>query len=156
MMIDNNCLLTFNKQLKGLSVPANRSRHQTTLRCFSLTGAVLSGQGVREGLCSPGWHIPSSAEWDQLLAFCNGPGQAGGPMKDTLQVNGFQSHQQGFLYINNTWAFTNGLTAGAMYWTSTAAGPKQAVARGLNEYNPSVSRYEAARENAFAVRCLKD
>jgi uncharacterized protein (TIGR02145 family) len=77
-------------------------------------------------------------------------------MKDTMLVNGFQSYQQGFLYLNHTWAFANGLTAGAMYWTSTSSGTKQAVARGLNEYNPSVSRYEAARGNAFAVRCLKD
>ncbi|MEI8049786.1 MAG: FISUMP domain-containing protein [Bacteroidota bacterium] len=109
-----------------------------------------------QGFCPPGWHVPTSAEWDQLVLFCNGSGQAGGPMKDTLLVTGFQSHQQGFLYLNNTWAFTAGLTAGAMYWTSTASDTKQAMARGLNEYNPSVSRYEAARGNAFAVRCNKD
>ena len=109
-----------------------------------------------QGLCPPGWHIPTSAEWDQLLLFCNGPGQAGGPMKDTLLVNGFQSHQQGFLYLNNTWAFTSGNTAGTMFWTSTTSGAARAVARGLNEYNPSVSRYEAAKGNAFATRCLKD
>ncbi|MEI7727697.1 MAG: FISUMP domain-containing protein, partial [Bacteroidota bacterium] len=109
-----------------------------------------------QGLCPPGWHVPTSSEWDQLVLFCNGPGQAGGPMKDSLLVNGFQSHQQGFLYLNNTWAFTSGNTAGTMYWTSTASGAARAVARGLNEYNLSVSRYEAARGNAFSVRCLKD
>jgi uncharacterized protein (TIGR02145 family) len=109
-----------------------------------------------QGLCPPGWHIPTSAEWDQLVLFCNGSGQAGGPMKDTLLATGFQSHQQGFFYLNNTWAFTTGLSAGAMYWTSTSSGVRQAVARGLNEYNPSVSRYEAARGNAFTARCLMD
>jgi hypothetical protein len=37
-----------NDKLKGLSVSAIRGRYQTTLRCFTLTGEVLSGQGVRE------------------------------------------------------------------------------------------------------------
>ncbi|MEI6682816.1 MAG: FISUMP domain-containing protein [Bacteroidota bacterium] len=109
-----------------------------------------------QGLCPPGWHIPSSAEWNALLALCNGPGEAAGPLKDTLLVNGFHSYQQGFLYLNNTWAFTAGLYAGAMYWTSTSSGPDRAVARGLNEYNMSVSLYPSSRGNAFSVRCIKD
>jgi uncharacterized protein (TIGR02145 family) len=109
-----------------------------------------------QGNCPPGWHIPTSDEWDQLLSYYNGPGLAGGALKDDLLSNGFQSHQMGFLYLNNTWAFTTGLAAGTMYWTSTSSGADRAVARGLNEYNMSVSRYEAARGNGFATRCLKD
>ena len=109
-----------------------------------------------QGLCPPGWHVPSATEWNTLLAFYNGPGQAGGPMKDLLLANGFDSYQQGFLYNNNSWAFTTGQDAGAMYWTSTASGANRAVARGLNDFNPSVSMYPSLRGNAFSVRCLKD
>jgi uncharacterized protein (TIGR02145 family) len=114
-----------------------------------------------QGLCPPGWHIPTSAEWDQLLTVYNGPGQAAGPMKDTLLANGFDSYQTGFQYLNNLWAFTTGNFAGSMYWTSTLSASdaptvSRAVARGLNAYNPSVSRYEAARGDAFNVRCVKD
>jgi uncharacterized protein (TIGR02145 family) len=109
-----------------------------------------------QGICPPGWHVPTSSEWDQLLSFYNGPGLAGGAIKDDLLPNGFQSHQMGFLYMNNTWAFTTGLAAGTMYWTSTSSGADRAVARGLNEHNMSVSRYEAARGNGFSVRCLRD
>jgi uncharacterized protein (TIGR02145 family) len=114
-----------------------------------------------KGLCPPGWHIPTSAEWDQLLAYYNGPGQAAGPMKDTLLAHGFDSYQTGFQYLNNLWAFTTGNFAGSMYWTSTLSASdaptvSRAVARGLNAYNPSVSRYEAARGDAFNVRCIKD
>ncbi len=94
-------------------------------------------------------------QWDLLVQSLNGPGQAGGPMKDTLLANGFKSDQKGFLYLNHTWAFANGLSAGAMYQIFTPSGSR-AIARGLNEYNPSSSRYEAARGNAFAVRCLRD
>jgi hypothetical protein len=46
MMIE--CSRNENDKRHGLSVSAIRSRYQTTLRCFSLTGEVLSGQGVRE------------------------------------------------------------------------------------------------------------
>lgn len=109
-----------------------------------------------QGLCPPSWHVPTSSEWDQLLSFYNGSGLAGGTLKDDLLPNGFQSHQAGFLYLNNTWAFTTGLAAGTMYWTSTSSGTDRAVARGLNEYNMSVSRYEAARGNGFALRCIRD
>ncbi len=109
-----------------------------------------------QGLCPPGWHIPSAAEWNTLLAFYSGPGMAGGPMKDTLLLNGFKSYQQGFLYQNNTRAFTTGIDAGSMYWTSTSLGADRAVARGLNNYNPSVSMYPSLRGNAFGVRCIKD
>jgi uncharacterized protein (TIGR02145 family) len=70
-----------------------------------------------QGLCPPGWHVPTSTEWDQLLSFYNGPGLAGGTLKDDLLPNGFQSHQLGFLYLNSTWAFTTGMAAGTMYWT---------------------------------------
>ena len=110
---------------------------------------------VSQGLCPPGWHVPSSTEWNELLSFYESPGMAGWPMMDTLLINGFHSFQDGFLYLNNTWAFTTGMYAGSMYWTSTLTGSR-AVARGLNENNPSASRYEAARANAFAVRCLRD
>jgi uncharacterized protein (TIGR02145 family) len=109
-----------------------------------------------QGLCPPGWHIPSAAEWNILLSFYSGAGQAGGYLKDSLLVNGFHSYQQGFLYLNNTWAFTSGLDEGSMYWTSTAAGTDRAVVRGLNIFNPSVSMYPSSRQNAFGVRCCKD
>ena len=109
-----------------------------------------------QGLCPPGWHVPTAAEWNTLLTFYNGPGQASGPMMDTFLMNGFNSYQLGFLYENNLWAFTTGMYTGSMYWTSTSLGIERAIARGLNENNPSVSLYPSSRGNAFSVRCLKD
>jgi len=109
-----------------------------------------------QGFCPPGWHVPTSTDWNNLLSFYNDAGQAGGPIKDQLMVNGFHSVQQGFLYLNNTWAFLSGFYAGSMYWTSTSSGANRAVARGLNEYHPGVSYYPSSRANAFSVRCLKD
>ncbi|MCX6306698.1 MAG: hypothetical protein NT040_17160 [Bacteroidetes bacterium] len=109
-----------------------------------------------QGICPPGWHVPTAAEWDQLLSFNDGAGLAGGTLKDMLLSNGFQSEQYGIFYLNKVWSFTTGPTAGSMYWTSTPSGTTRAVARGINDFNLSVSRYEGARGNAFPVRCLRD
>jgi uncharacterized protein (TIGR02145 family) len=114
-----------------------------------------SASGV-QGLCPPGWHVPTASEWDDLLAFYNGPGQAGGPLKDTLIANGFHSIQKGFMYQNNTWVFTSGLQAGSMCWSSTTSGTDRAVARGINDFNPSVSRYSSLRSNGMGARCCRD
>jgi len=108
-----------------------------------------------QGLCPPGWHIPTLAEWDNLLAFCKGAGRAAGPLKDSLTAAGFHSMQRGFLYQENSWAFQSGPYAGSMYWTSAVFDPERSVARGMNEATFSVSRYNALRGNAFPVRCLK-
>ncbi|MFZ4523367.1 MAG: DNRLRE domain-containing protein [Bacteroidales bacterium] len=109
-----------------------------------------------QGLCPPGWHVPSSAEWDILLTTTEGPGLAGGTLQDMFLVNGFRSEQHGIFYMNRIWAFAAGITAGSMYWTSTPSGATRAVARGINEFNLGVSKYEGARGNAFSVRCLTD
>lgn len=108
------------------------------------------------GLCPPGWHVPALSEWEELVAFYNGPGEAGAPLKDTNLPNGFHSLQGGFLYLCNLWAFESGPYAGSMYWTSTSVGSDRAVARGLNEFHHSVSKYFSSRGNALGVRCSKD
>ena len=108
-----------------------------------------------KGLCPPSWHVPTSAEWDDLLSNSFGAGLAAGPLSDSLLVHGFHSLQQGIFYLNNVWAFTSEISAGTMFWTSTLAGEK-AIARGLNNINPSVSLYNSSRANAFNARCIKD
>jgi uncharacterized protein (TIGR02145 family) len=116
------------------------------------------GQYV-QGLCPPEWHVPTQAEWQLLIDGQTNPGNgiAGADLKDTVPVNGFRGLLDGIYYQNNYWAFISGssLTA-TMFWTSTNSGTTEAVARGLNIYNPSVSRYVSVRSNAFPVRCVKD
>ena len=108
------------------------------------------------GLCPPGWHIPDLAEWDVLLNQYFGQGMAGGWLKDKWLANGFGSHQLGLFYQNNTWAYSGGFYAGSMYWTSVNISANRAAARGINDYNPSVSRYDALKSDAFNVRCVKN
>jgi len=114
-----------------------------------------------QGVCPPGWHIPTQQEWQSLInsmaGFTPGDGVAGGYLKDQNQANGFRALLKGMYYLNNTWAFISGnsLTA-TMFWTSTPSGSNRAIARGMNNYNYSVSFYPSSRTNAFTVRCVKD
>ena len=115
-----------------------------------------------QGLCPPEWHVPTEADWQLLInnvAIGVAPpadGISGGFLKD-MQLNpGFFALLKGVYYLNSDWSFTTGSLTATMYWTSTSNAGNQALARGVNIFNPSVSRYWSSRENAFSVRCLKD
>lgn len=117
-----------------------------------------------QGVCPPGWHVPSQLEWQDLINAVSGsstgtPGDgiAGSYLLDPNQASGFHALLNGVYYLNNTWAFTSGNPLSAtMFWTSTTSGSSHAVVRGLNNYTYSVSFYLSSRANAFPVRCVKD
>ncbi|MCX6279126.1 MAG: hypothetical protein NT004_13675, partial [Bacteroidetes bacterium] len=115
-----------------------------------------------QGLCPPEWHVPTEADWQLLVnnvAIGVSPpadGISGGFLKDMRLNPGFFALLKGVFYLNSDWSFTTGLLTATMYWTSTSNAWNQPLARGVNIFNPSVSRYWSSRENAFPVRCLKD
>jgi len=117
-----------------------------------------STPGWFKGVCPPGWHVPTSLEWQDLIDAVTGtiPGDgiAGSNLKDPNPALGFRALLNGINYLNSNWAFTSGVVA-TMFWTSTLNNGKP-ISRGLNTLNPSVSVYEGSRADAFPVRCVKD
>jgi len=109
-----------------------------------------------QGLCPAGWHIPTAAEWDEMLSYNKGAALAGGPLQDITLNNNFQAILGGIFYMNSIWSFIVPPVTGSMYWTSTTEDDQHAVARGLNAMTTSVTFYQASKANAFAVRCLRD
>ncbi len=115
-----------------------------------------------QGLCPPGWHVPSENEWQLMInIISNGvtppaDGVAGGFLKDEFLSPGFYALSEGLYYINNAWSFTTGYLMASMFWTSTPITSENAMARGMNNRNPSVSRYPGSKGNAFSVRCVRD
>jgi len=105
-----------------------------------------------QGICPPGWHIPTESEWTILLNFYQGESRAGEPLLDTL-VAGFRAHTSGVFYQNSTWSYVGFAT---LFWTSTPWNAITAISHGLNVYDFSVSLYPSSRSNAFPVRCLRD
>jgi uncharacterized protein (TIGR02145 family) len=105
-----------------------------------------------QGLCTPGWHVPSETEWATMINYYQGNGRAGSPLQDTI-INGFKALRSGVFYLNSSWSFLDFAT---ILWSSTASGQSKAISHGMNLYNFSVSLYPAGRGNAFGVRCLRD
>jgi len=115
----------------------------------------FNSQPGEQGLCPPGWHIPTLNEWQMLIddPLNLGNALAGGFLKDAP----FTAGLEGIYYSNISWNFIQGgsLTA-SMFWTSTLSSQSRAWARGMNVYDPSVSLYSSGRQNALQVRCVKD
>lgn len=116
-----------------------------------------------QGICPPGWHVPSEAEWATLFNNFINNGFAGSALKVT-GYSGFNALLDGFKGFNVIWKYgpADPTLRSTLYWSSTLHGAKKAWAHGMNEvaanteYTSSVSFYPAIRNNAFSVRCLKD
>ncbi|MDP4281416.1 MAG: PKD-like domain-containing protein, partial [Bacteroidota bacterium] len=140
-------------------IPEKYCFNDNPANCSSIGGLYQWDELMRfssvqggQGLCPPGWHIPSQNDWQNLFTFYLGNGFAGDPLK-TTGFSGFNALLSGMHFNNTSWNFDD---FAVMYWTSTSHSPTKAWAHGLNEYNPSVSNYPSNRSNAFPVRCLKD
>jgi uncharacterized protein (TIGR02145 family) len=105
-----------------------------------------------QGLCPPGWHIPTEADWNTLFSNYINNAFAASPLKYS-GFSGFNALLSGARHLNKTWDYQG---FAAFFWSSTAHGTNKAWAHGMNDVDPSVSVYPAFRTNAFSVRCLKD
>jgi uncharacterized protein (TIGR02145 family) len=105
-----------------------------------------------QGLCPPGWHVPTEAEWTILFNVYISNGFAGNPLKYS-GYSGFDAILSGVNHQNVRWDYQNFAT---FYGSSTSHGTIKAWALGMNDLDPSVSLYPSLRSNAFSVRCLKD
>jgi uncharacterized protein (TIGR02145 family) len=105
-----------------------------------------------QGLCPPGWHIPSENDWNTLFNLYTSSGFAGSPLKYT-GYSGFDVFLNGIRFDNRNWDFD---TFATFLWSSTSHGPVKAWAHSMNSINPSVSFYPGNRSNAFYVRCIKN
>ena len=123
---------------------------------------AYSNAAAGQGICPPAWHVPTETEWQQLVNAVTagfvvpGDGVAAGFLKDPFLSQGFHALADGIYYLNNSWSYTASPLTVSMFWTSDPGNFTTSLARGMNNMNASVSRYESSRENAFPVRCIKD
>jgi len=119
-----------------------------------------------QGICPTGWHVPSDAEWTQLIDFTNG--YPGGELKEagtahwestqpqTTNATGFTALPGGY-YSPTATPNYNMIYKNADFWTSTESGSSLAIKRKLAQVwvvqydkNPDPKTY------AFSLRCVKD
>lgn len=128
--------------------------------------------GVR-GICPQGWHLPSSSEWNELIAFLGGTHVAGGKMKATnlwLSPNTGATNSSGFtalpsgLYTanpNNPWAAKGVVT---YFWSTTEAlSAPTLVSTVIMKYDTTVARPINIQKVDYGnvplmlpCRCVKD
>ncbi|MCX6244319.1 MAG: PKD domain-containing protein [Bacteroidetes bacterium] len=105
-----------------------------------------------QGLCPPGWHIPTENEWNTLFTNWVNNAFAGSPLKYS-GYSGFNTLLNGAGHMNVQLDYAGFAT---FYWSSTSHGPYKAWSHAMNDFDPSVAYYPSSRVNAFSVRCLKD
>jgi uncharacterized protein (TIGR02145 family) len=122
-----------------------------------------------QGICPPGWHLPTDDEWTIIGNFLGGSTIAGSKMKSTGTIEA----GTGLWYAPNTGAtnasgFT-GLAGGsrslagnfnsqgnnALFWSSTGSADVS-WGRALGYNVPSLGRAGYYKNYGFCVRCVKD
>ncbi len=136
-------------------------------------GALYNWYAVESGkLCPKGWHVPSEAEWTELVNFLGGESVAGGKLKTTgtiedgdgvwYEPNVDATNETGFSilpggYLSSTFKFWD-IGYGGVWWTSTEYPSDLAYYFYINNYNGEVGDSETGMDKnaGLSVRCLQD
>lgn len=117
-------------------------------------------QAKHRGVCPEGWHLPTTAEWDALLAYAGGNAVAGAKLKATKGWSakytatddfGFRALPTGYRPRNGG---SEGFGLGVAYWTAKERDPTYAWNRDLGA--TQAIAYIEEKTTAYPVRCIKD
>jgi uncharacterized protein (TIGR02145 family) len=117
-----------------------------------------------QGVCPPGWHVPSLSEWFQLIDFAGGTFVAGGMLKETSIWNSpntgatdafsFSALPGG--YRDTTGVFKNLGNYGHWWTTRDSASINKKWFIVLSSVNSIAGGSTIAGGNAMSVRCVKN
>lgn len=118
------------------------------------------------GLAPEGWHIPSDAEWAELINFLGGENAAGGKLKAASlwqKPNSGANDEYGFCalpggFLSYRLDFFS-LGESCSFWSSTKANDKldiRAWCRQLFYNKTSIERSDLYKSECQSVRCVKD
>jgi uncharacterized protein (TIGR02145 family) len=121
----------------------------------------ISIQGI-QGICPPGWHVPTDAEYTTLTTFLGGYIVAGGKLKETgfahwNSPNTGATNETGFTALPGGDHFPDtyeNIGNYGFWWTSSSYNGSLAWHREMDYDNPYFYRFNDVKENAFSVRCL--
>jgi uncharacterized protein (TIGR02145 family) len=117
-----------------------------------------------QGICPPGWHVPSIQDWKSMIRYFGGETLAGGKLKSTLQwqtpnvgatnASGFSAYPGG--YFDSMAQQWHDLYREGYYWTSEIISKGTAVAAYFEFRTSGVQTYEEFQPSALSVRCIKN
>lgn len=116
--------------------------------------------------CPKGWHLPSDAEWTELVDYLDGQSEAGGKLKETgtnlwISPNYGATNETGFTALpgsgrNELGAFYNTLGEYGLWWSTTQNSDLESFRRNLFYNSSTIYRFYDLKEKGFSVRCVKD
>ncbi|MDR2581134.1 MAG: fibrobacter succinogenes major paralogous domain-containing protein [Fibromonadaceae bacterium] len=117
-----------------------------------------------QGVCPPGWHLPSRAEWDALVSAAGGASVAGKSLKavDTWNFNathvgtddfGFSALPGGDGYSSGNFSSVG---YGGYWWCATEFIASYAWFRSMGSNFSNVYSNSSGKSDLFSVRCVKD
>jgi len=112
-----------------------------------------------QGICPPGWHIPTYDEYMELKAAVakdgnalkavgQGTGNGAGTNK-----SGFTAFLAGFLSPNGNYY---GMGQYGIFWTSSSERNNEAVYMSIGDSIPAIDLNKIDRRSCYSVRCIKD
>jgi uncharacterized protein (TIGR02145 family) len=110
------------------------------------------------GLCPEGWHLPSDAEWNELVLFLD---PVDGEAKAGTQLviggnSGFQALFSGYIIFAERKYYDIG---NAGYFWSSTANPNLnnlALIRSIYRGKPAFQQDTSGKVNGLPVRCVKN
>jgi uncharacterized protein (TIGR02145 family) len=126
--------------------------------------AVSTTTNGNTNLCPDGWHVPTDAEWTELVAFLGGEDIAGGKMKQegteywnspntgADNSSGFTALPAGYRVGIGSFYDLGGI---AFFWSSSESDPGLSWYRRLRSGFSKVYRSHSNQTFGFSVRCLR-
>jgi uncharacterized protein (TIGR02145 family) len=147
-------LVTDGETWVNLSSPAY-CWYNNDLTNYGITyGAMYNWYAVNTGKLSPcGWHVPTQEEWENLINFLGGYGEAGAELKE----GGFAALLGGYRYdkVMDGVTFLNCGYSGH-WWGTTEAYLLCAFTLSVYNNGPYMNRGYSDKNFGFSIRCIKD
>ncbi len=174
--IDRNTLyncdwgtLADNNTADGWCIYDNSGSNSFYGRLYSYAAAIgdnwekdnTDGQGV----CPDDWHLPSDAEWTELINYLGGEYVAGGKLKETgtnhwMIPNKGATNESGFTALPSGYQDHLGdfysISMSGTYWSATESNDTEVWCRSLSFDTDDVTRNNNYKSSGFSVRCILD
>ncbi|MCB2221564.1 MAG: hypothetical protein KQI35_14290 [Bacteroidetes bacterium] len=112
-----------------------------------------------QGICPDGWHIPSTDEWEVLIAYLGGEKTAGGRLKsnspEVWEKTLSASNESGFCALGAGFRSGGGDFKGVLEETAIRTSSKGRTYE-LSTKKSEIKNKSPDKDAGFSVRCIKD
>jgi len=128
------------------------------------TSSEANPSGV-QGICPKGWHLPSNAEWQQLIDYLGGNDIAGGKLKETDTThwhspNSGATNESGFTALPGGLRVPNGnfdlIGFYAIWWTTTVSHDSVSWCGVWNDQSDIGYAFNPQNKFGVSIRCVQD